>query len=176
MAIERRFRRRATIRSYWGGLLLLLLVAYRAYVTQSGPPPVTEPGTYHVRRVVDGDTLLLDNGQRVRLLGVDTPETKRPDHPVEPLGPEASEFTRDHVEGRTVRLQFDRERRDRFNRLLAYVYVGDWFLNEELIRSGFSRAQMQYPYSSEMKRRFRAAENEARIQHRGVWGLSPRSQ
>jgi len=77
---------------------------------------------YRVERVVDGDTLLLAGGTRIRLLGVDTPETKHPDRPPEPLGFEAAAFTRSHVENRYVKLRFDRERRDRYRRVLAYVY------------------------------------------------------
>jgi micrococcal nuclease len=122
-----------------------------------------------VERAVDGDTLLLRGGERVRLLGVDTPESVAPDRPVEPLGPEASAFTKRWVAGREVRLEFDKERRDRHGRLLAYVYVGDDLLNEELIRAGFSRAQTQFPYSNAMKRRFRVAEAEARAACVGLW-------
>ncbi len=134
-----------------------------------------EPGaTAIVERVVDGDTLVLQGGQRVRLLGVDTPETVHPERPVEPFGPEATEFTRRHVAGRTVRLEFDRERRDRYRRILAYVYRDDWFLNEELIRAGLSRAELRYPYREAMKRRFRAAETEARHNRAGIWGGEPR--
>jgi len=132
-------------------------------------------GPYLVERVVDGDTLLLSGGTRVRLLGVDTPETKHPTRPVEPLGPEASEFTRLHVEGRKVTLKFDRERRDRYRRVLAYVYLGDWFLNEELIRAGYSRAETGFPYSTVMKGRFRKAEQDARDAGRGIWGLEERA-
>jgi hypothetical protein len=67
--------------------------------------------------VVDGDTLVLQNDERVRLIGVDTPETKHPTKPVEPFGPEASSFTKRAVEGKLVRLKFDREKRDRYQRL-----------------------------------------------------------
>lgn len=156
----------------WVALLLLGLLAVRFFRPPAAPPPVPVAGeTFRVARVVDGDTLLLDGGERVRLIGVDTPETVRPDHPVEPLGPEASAFTRRHVDGRDVRLEFDRERRDRFERLLAYVYVGDFFLNEELIRAGYSKAVTRFPYSEAMKRRFRAAEAEARHARRGLWAL-----
>jgi len=122
-----------------------------------------------VQRVVDGDTLLLEEGTRVRLIGVDTPESVAPNRPVEPLGTEAAEFTRSQVEGRHVTLGFDRERRDRYRRILAYVYVDDRLLNEELIRAGFSRAETRFPYDPEMKRRFRTAEDEARGAHRGLW-------
>ena len=169
MERQRRRGHRQGRPSVWAGLLLLLLVAYRVWVSQSAPVPVTEEGFYRVQRVVDGDTLILDGGSRVRLLGVDTPETKDPHRPVQLLGPEAAEFTRKHVEGRRVKLQFDRERKDRYDRLLAYLFIDDWFLNEELIRHGFSRAQLQYPYSAAMKRRFRAAEEQARRARAGLW-------
>jgi micrococcal nuclease len=125
-----------------------------------------------VERAVDGDTLLLADHTRVRLLGVDTPETKRQDWPVEPFGPEAHAFTREHVERRNVRLEFDKERHDKYDRVLAYVYVDDWLLNEELIRAGLGRAITNHPYSETMKRRFRAAQDEARRERRGIWGGS----
>ena len=129
-----------------------------------------EGTTQQVKRVVDGDTLLLEDGQRVRLIGIDTPETKRPDFPVEPLGPEASQFTTALVGDGQVRLEFDRERLDQYHRLLAYVYLPDGrLLNEEIIRAGFSQAQLQYPYRSDMKQRFREAEEEARSARRGLW-------
>jgi micrococcal nuclease len=124
---------------------------------------------YRVERVVDGDTLLLEGGTRIRLLGVNTPETKHPDRPPEPFGFEAAAFTRRHTEGRYVKLRFDRERRDRYHRVLAYVYLDDWFLNEELIRAGYSRAETRFPYSGTMKNRFRQAEEQARTERRGRW-------
>ena len=111
--------------------------------------------------VVDGDTLLLRDGTRIRLMGVDTPETVKPDTPVEPWGPEASEFTRDFVAGGPVRLEFDRERTDRFGRHLAYVWVGNRMLNEELLRAGLARWEPGYHYSQAMKTRFRRAQREA---------------
>ena len=111
-----------------------------------------------MQRVIDGDTLLLEGGTRVRLLGVNTPETKHPRHLPEPLGLEASAFTRRHVEDCHITLGFDRERRDDHHRVLAYVFIGDWCLNEELIRDGYSRSETRFPYNSVMKARFRAAE------------------
>lgn len=131
-------------------------------------------GSWRVVRVVDGDTLLLQNNERVRLIGVDTPETKHPTKPVEPFGPEASSFTKRAVEGKVVQLKFDREKRDRYQRLLAYVYIGDWCLNEELIRAGYSPCITRYPFDRSMKARFRIAENEARSARRGLWGTQTR--
>ena len=111
-------------------------------------------------------------GTRIRLLGVDTPETKRPDTPIQPFGSEAYEFSRDHVEGRYVRLEFDKERHDRYGRVLAYVYRDDWLLNEALIRAGLGRAITNHPYSESMKRRFRAAQRDARRERLGIWSLA----
>lgn len=134
------------------------------------PGTVSEAsGRTLIVRVVDGDTLVLAGNERVRLIGVDTPETKHPTKPVQPFGPEAAEFTRRAVEGKQVTLRFDREKRDRYQRLLAYVYLKDWCLNEELIRAGLGECVTRYPYDSSMKRRFRAAESEARAARRGIW-------
>ncbi len=126
------------------------------------PEPVPE-GHYHVRRVVDGDTLLMQDHKRLRLMGVDTPETVKEDTPVQPWGPEATQFTREFVgDGNSdVRLQFDRERTDRFGRYLAYVWVGDRMLNEELLRAGLARWEPGYHYSQSMKNRFRRAQAQS---------------
>ena len=128
-------------------------------------------GFYTVERVVDGDTLLLTTGTRVRLQGIDTPETVRPDSPVEPWGPEASAFTKQFVaqsDGQ-VRLSFSNERLDKYGRLLAFVWHGDTLLNEELVRAGLARAKTEYRYSGTMKRRLVQAEQQARDQRLGIW-------
>ncbi len=122
-----------------------------------------------VQRVIDGDTLLLESGQRVRLIGVDTPETKHPDRPPEPWGPEATEFTRQFVKGHPIRLVYDRERFDDYFRVLAFVFVEDRCLNEELIRAGLSPAKLRFPLRSDFRTRFRKAEEEARKAKRGLW-------
>lgn len=137
---------------------------------------VTEDdGQWRVIRVVDGDTLVLQNDERVRLIGVDTPETKHPSKPVEPFGPEASSFTKRAVEGKVVRLKFDREKRDRYQRLLAYVYLDEWCLNEELIRAGYSQCVTRYPFDRSMEARFQLAEDEARGSRRGIWSTQLRT-
>lgn len=167
-----RFRLNRRMRP-WGialvlGLLIVSALA-RQFLRKPDPFSFDSAGPYRVTRVVDGDTLVLEGGTRVRLIGVDTPETKHPNKPVERLGPEASAFTRRHVEGREVTLRFDRDRRDKYRRVLAYVYRGEWCLNEELIRAGYSRAETRYHYSARMKRLFREAEAEAREAKRGIW-------
>lgn len=169
-----RYRRRS--RTAAGiGLLLLLLVAVRIWRAQHAPPLRYQAGPARVERVVDGDTLLLVGGQRVRLIGIDTPETVRPDHPPEPFGAEASAFTKQLVAGREVRLEFDRQRIDRYGRALAYVYVDGLLLNEEIIRHGYSRAATRFPFRADMQRRFLAAQAEAREAGRGIWSTSPPS-
>ncbi len=145
-----------------------------SYDNAASPYRIDPPRRAVVKRVVDGDTLLLDTGERVRLIGVNTPETKHPDLPVDPLGLEASEFVVRRVEGKTIELRFDREKVDQHQRLLAYVYVDDRFLNEELIREGFSKAVTRFPYSSSQKAIFILAEEEAKKARRRIWNRSKR--
>lgn len=150
----------------------MVLIRWWQEPKEQAPEALTE-GVYAVEKVVDGDTLALANRARVRLIGVDTPETVKPNHPVEPFGPEASEFTRRLVARShwSVRLQFDRERQDKYGRFLAYVWVDDRLLNEELLLAGLARAETQYRYDAAMKKRFRAAEAEAKAAKRGIWSL-----
>lgn len=121
-----------------------------------------------VKQVVDGDTLRLTNGEKVRLIGVDTPETKHPQKPVERFGKEAYLFTKRMVEGKEVRLEFDWQRRDKYGRLLAYVYLTDGaFLNAEIIKQGYGFAYTKYPFK--YLDEFGGYEKEARENRRGLW-------
>jgi len=167
----------------WPAVVLAVLVAVLAALHERHPEwfswlklpqarRAIDARECRVARVVDGDTLVLAEGnERVRLQGVDTPETVKPDWPVEPWGPEAARFTRGLLEGGGARLEFDAERRDKYGRLLAYVWVGDRMLNEELLRAGLARATLQYSFSPAMKERFRRAEDEARAARRGIWSV-----
>lgn len=127
--------------------------------------------TYRVERVVDGDTLLLEGGQRVRLLGVDTPETKHPSRPPEPFGEEASARTAERLAGRDVRLVFDRERVDVYDRVLAWVYVDDECWNVTLVREGLSRAVLRSPLRPDLKKALLEAEEIAERGRVGIWSL-----
>lgn len=128
-----------------------------------------------VQRVIDGDTLLLETGERIRLIGVDTPETKHPKKPVQFFGREASAFTKKMVEGRRVWLSFDVERRDKYGRSLAYVFDEQGrFLNAEIIRQGYGFAYTRFPFKH--LELFRALEREAREQSRGLWAGSSVSE
>jgi len=129
---------------------------------------------YRCIRVVDGDTIIVrieKKEERVRLIGVDTPETKHPKKPVEYFGKEASAFTERMVHGKKVRLEYDQDRRDRYGRLLAYVYLEDGtFLNAEIVRQGYGFAYTRFPFK--YLDEFREYEKEARENKRGLW-LSP---
>ena len=170
---RRQFRRRP-YRTLAIVLLMAILAAVRAYTTRDQVDvhqPLAE-GEYRVVRVVDGDTLIVAPDVRIRLIGVDAPETVKPDTPVQPFGPEASEFTREFVSGGHVRLTFDRERIDRFGRHLAYVWVGDRLLNEQLARNGLARYEPVFHYSPAMKSPFprSARRGEARAARHLVGG------
>lgn len=176
------FRRSPFRRRSWRAWVVLsalaALVAFRVWQDARSPaePDLIDEGPHVVAEVVDGDTLLLANRARVRLFGADAPETKHPNLPTQPWGAEATEFTRAFIGQRPVRLAFDRERKDKYGRFLAYVYVEDRLLNEELLRSGLARALLRYPYSAAMKRRFQEAEAEAKATGRGVWSQPAAAQ
>lgn len=169
-------KRRWSVRRSRLWLLLAVLVWLAVRWWQGGLlPPAFEPlaeGTYRVERVIDGDTLLLTDGRRVRLIGIDAPESVKPDHPVEPWGLQAAELMRRLIGPQPVRLEFDDERLDRYGRTLAYVWVDQRLLNEELLLAGLARFEPQYHYSNSMKTRFRRAENEARQAGRGLWSAA----
>lgn len=182
----RRFRRR-TWRRWLVPLSLVAFLLVRVGLDRwpgeaDRPVDVDLPeGLYQVVRVVDGDTLLLQPPRgavgadsapgvlRVRLLGIDCPESVKPGNPVEPWALEASHFTREFVSGNLVRLRFDKRRMDKYHRRLAYVFVGEKMLNEELLRAGLARV-MVFPGDSEsIARGLRAAQAEARRSARGIW-------
>ena len=133
-----------------------------------------------MERAVDGDTIIvLDDGQRrrVRLTGIDTPEVfdksgsgQRLESPM-PFGPEASAFTKEFIAGGEVELRFGRRRVDQYDRLLAFVFVGEQMLNEELVRAGLARANIYAGEESPLTRRIEKAEEEARAARRGIWSV-----
>ena len=125
-----------------------------------------------VVRVIDGDTIEVSvegKDDDVRYIGVDTPETVKPGAPVQCYGPQASAENHRLVEGRTLRLVFDRERRDVYGRLLAYVYAGDRFVNAELVRRGYARTLTIAPNDSHAGLFHRLAAAAGRA-GRGLWG------
>jgi micrococcal nuclease len=129
------------------------------------------PGIYQVERTVDGDTLLLSGGQRVRLQGVNCPEIAHEEKPAERLSAEATTFTQRFVRdaGGQLRVEVDGEAADHYGRWLAFVWREDRMLNQELVRAGLARAMLRYDYSQEKKNLLRAAQLEAQRAGRGLW-------
>lgn len=130
--------------------------------------------SHMVTRIVDGDTLVLEGLGTVRLIGVDTPETVDPRRPVEEFGKQSSAFLTGLTLGKTVRVEYDQTRKDRYGRTLAYLYLADGtFVNREIVRLGYGHAYTKYPFK--FMEDFRAAAREAQEAKRGLWGvgLSP---
>lgn len=147
-----------------GGVLLALVIALPAWSA-----PATLEGV--VERVVDGDTIHVRLGARVekvRYIGINTPEVHHPTKGEEPGGREATEVNRRLVEGKRVRLELDVRERDRYGRLLAYVWVGDVMVNAELVRLGYAQV-MTIPPNVRYQETLLKLQREARDAGRGLW-------
>jgi micrococcal nuclease len=122
--------------------------------------------------VVDGDTIdvrIAGKVERVRYIGIDTPETVHPSKPVQCFGREASAKNKELVFGKTVTLVRDVTDRDKYGRLLRYVYVGDTMINEALVRGGYASVYT-YPPDVRYDARFREVQQLAREESVGLWG------
>ncbi len=152
-------------RGWWLGILLILL-----------PAPVASQGdstVVQVVRVTDGDTIqvccIAGQREKVRYIGINTPETKHPSKGVEYFGKEASEANRKLVDGKSVSLEFDVQQRDRYKRLLAYVYLKDGtFVNAWLVERGYAQV-MTVPPNVKYQELFLKLERQVREAKRGLW-------
>lgn len=140
--------------------------------------------SYYVERVVDGDTLKLSNKERVRLIGVDTPEVHYSDKlvrdakksgkdvkTIQALGERASNFTKSLCANKKVRLEFDVRKKDKYGRLLAYVYLEDGtFVNARIIEEGYAQV-MTVPPNVKHAEDFRKLEKQARDAKKGLWNV-----
>ncbi|MDD4802237.1 MAG: thermonuclease family protein [Syntrophomonas sp.] len=125
-----------------------------------------------VSRVIDGDTIVVvinNTTEKVRLIGVDTPETVHPTIGGEFYGQQASDYTKSKLSNQSVGLELDVEERDRYGRMLAYVWLGDQMFNEVLLREGYAQLAT-FPPNVKYVERFTAVQKEARQQQRGFWG------
>jgi len=118
--------------------------------------------------VIDGDTVELASGERVRYIGIDTPETHHPEKPVECFGAEATERNRELVEGKEVELVSEGENRDQYGRLLRHVFLDGTYINSQLIWEGFARAR-SFGEPSKFHQVFVQLEAAAREARRGIW-------
>lgn len=159
-------RRRASFLGFIliGAALLAALYFYFASRYQADQ----DTDLFLVSLVIDGDTILLESGESVRYLGIDTPETNHPRRGSECYGPEATERNRELIEGKLVRLEFDTTDRDAYERLLRYVYVGNTFVNAVLVEEGFAYSYY-YPPDTKHYDELLELELAAEAAGRGLW-------
>ncbi|MEE9121909.1 MAG: thermonuclease family protein, partial [Syntrophobacteria bacterium] len=146
-------------------ILVLLACGLASPAADADSPPVK------VRWVDDGDTIVVAGGDRVRYLGINTPEVAHKDKPGEPFGDEAKAFNKKLVQGRWINLELDEQQRDHYGRLLAYVFLADGtFVNGELVRQGYAhllRKQSKLRYW----KRLLALQRQALKEKKGMWSL-----
>lgn len=178
--IPRRFSRRYAVATCIAVIAALAVSLERRHHPQSAAQQEGLPTITRVHRAIDGDTVALANGLHIRYIGIDTPETRRRKgggwvEDPEPYAREAGAFNRALVEGKLVRLEYDAQTYDKYNRLLAYVYISSpdgksLMVNEELLRQGYAQL-LTIPPDVRYTERFKAAAQEAREAKRGLWGL-----
>lgn len=150
-------------------ILIIILVLFTGLKSKSGD--IVNCGSeYLVLKVIDGDTIEVEKLGKVRYIGIDTPETKHPSRGPEPYGREACEANKRLVEHKTVRLELDVEERDKYGRILAYVYVGDLFVNAWLVENGYAQVST-YPPNVKYAALFLKLEQKAREAGKGLWGI-----
>lgn len=161
-------------------ILVVLFIAIGQWQGWFGPATKqmeqSQPGLYSIDHYIDGDTIAVNmNGQaeEVRFIGIDTPETHKPNTPVQCYGPAAAAHTQNVIKaaGGKVRLVSDSlsTNRDRYDRLLRYVYLPDGTdVNELNVREGYAFYYPYFPFSK--KTQFAADEQVAMKAHRGLWG------
>ncbi len=163
-------RRRSFKRRLWQLLLVLLgagaLVTFR-FPEKIGVEKTAPVDRFVVSRVLDGDTFVLNGGDKVRLLSIDTPEEK------ETLHDQAKSFLEDMVGGKSVRLEYGKERRDKYGRMLAYVYVDTLFVNRAIVYNGyanvylFERSELNMSETKELLK----AQRSALERKSGIWAI-----
>jgi len=170
-------------RKHWITIVLFLLgipaaisQSHGSFITLKKSVAASQPGLYSISHFVDGDTIAVDmNGtpETVRFIGIDTPETHKPNTPVQCYGPAAAAYTQNRIKaaGGRVRLVADSlsTNRDRYNRLLRYVYLpDDTNLDQELVSKGYAFAYVSFPFTKSDV--FSAAQKDAQAKKLGLWG------
>ncbi|GAB6905523.1 thermonuclease family protein [Desulfosarcina cetonica] len=156
----------------------LVCVAGILVVLILGMPPcfAEENASVRVKWIADGDTIILQDGRHVRYIGIDTPEIDHQNHKAAPFGYEARTVNRQLVEGWTLRLVFDWEKKDHYGRVLAYVYRRDGlFINAEIVRQGYAHV-LYHPPNIDKIDALIAAQREAMQANRGVWQIIDKTQ
>jgi len=152
--------------SYFPKVIIIVVAIFCASLPQISHSAI-------VSDVIDGDTFRLEDGQKVRLIGVDCPESNDPNKPVEYFSAESMAFLESRILGKDVRLEYGDERTDKYGRLLCYVWVDDTLLvNLEIVKQGYGMAYLRFPHK--LEKQFLDAEIAARRAAIGMWS-SPRS-
>lgn len=125
-----------------------------------------------VTRVIDGDTIEIEGGKKVRYIGIDSPESVDLKNPVQCFSKEAFEQNKKLVESKKVLLIKDVSETDRYSRLLRYVYVNDRFINFELVKNGYAIAT-PYPPDTKFANTFKSSADKAKSSKKGLWGKCP---
>ncbi|MDA1231134.1 MAG: thermonuclease family protein [Planctomycetota bacterium] len=147
-------------------LAVLRFAVFRPELASDGKPRTT----VFVQRVIDGDTFDLDDGTRVRMLGIDAPEAGFGDKRPQPFSAEATEWLRNRIEGHEAALRIDYPKVDRYGRTLAWVFEADGTLvNEEMLREGRVKLLADFGLPADLEPNLRKAEAEARIRKIGIW-------
>lgn len=152
--------------------ILISILAFLLF-GQGCTGPEAKEGYIIVRKVIDGDTFILDDTERgthVRIIGLDAPESRKTRYEdVQPYGAEAKAFLIDLLEGKNVKLEYGVEPKDKYGRTLAYIFLEDGtFVNELILKEGFARIST-YPPNVKYVEQFVAAQKEAREAHKGMW-------
>jgi len=170
MKLSRKFRNFSTIFSLVVLMVFSLTKVWQSVTNLEILGEVDESGREFVLvdRVVDGDTIELSDGRKVRYIGIDTPETKDPRKEVQCFGEEASAYNQDLVEGKVVALEADVADKDRYDRLLRYVWLEDEMINKKLVAEGYAYAS-SYPPNVKYQAQFKLAQQQAREQNLGLW-------
>lgn len=149
-----------------GKIIILILALTSSYLLRQfiiyPQPSVSED--LRVIRVIDGDTIVVSDNERIRLLGINAPEKG------ESYSEEATEMLQDLVDEKEIRLERDRTDKDKYGRLLRYVYVDDVFVNLQLLRNGYAVLDVEYPLIYEKE--FEDAEEFAKSNKLGLWSLN----
>jgi micrococcal nuclease len=155
-------------------ILVLVLLIWQSWLkTNPTPTPTTKVESANreitkVTRVVDGDTIEIEGGRKLRYIGMDTPETVDPRKTVQCFGREAAQKNKELVEGKTVELEKDVSETDRYGRLLRYVYVDGQMVNEILVKEGYARAAT-FPPDVKYQEKFTVDQREAQQGNLGLW-------
>lgn len=128
-----------------------------------------------VTRVIDGDTIEIEGGQKVRYIGIDAPETVNPTKLAECFGQESTNSNKKLTEGKKVSLEKDISETDKYGRLLRYVFVDGVLVNEYMVRNGYANSS-PYPPDVKYQQQLNGAEIEARENTRGLWGSCTANQ